>query len=166
VTQLAAESTVRRTGRKARASSAASGLPLLRGEWYFWAPGRGIRERAAFPAILHLDSPGMRAAVDFTAIVASLAPEDDPGEPKTPSCVRSGEGPQRQTQLDRELAEAKLASSTLRNRAGHSPTARPAMPFPRQIHGSTSGSSRFGCYGSCLVRRRRPMLLVHLVMER
>ena len=82
-----------------------------------WAPGRGILERDAFPAIQTFDSsrtpkrgerpaaPGTLAAVDLTAIVAALAAAEaeslprtrsgDPGQPK--------ENRARQAQLKREL---------------------------------------------------------------
>ncbi|MGC2521411.1 MAG: hypothetical protein WA417_02075, partial [Stellaceae bacterium] len=98
-------------------------LPRLpRGEGYLWAPGRGILERAAFPAIRTFDSsrtpqrgerlavPRTLAAVDLTAIVADLAAveSENPQEPKTPPRRRSNEDRQRQAQLERELAEAKV----------------------------------------------------------
>ena len=108
-------------------------LPRLQqGEGYLWAPGRGILERAAFPTIRTFDSsrtpkrgerlaaPGTLAAVDLTAILAALsAAEDHSGEPKTPLRARSGEDRRRQTQLERELAEAKarIAALEQQNRA-------------------------------------------------
>jgi hypothetical protein len=108
-------------------------LPRLQqGEGYLWAPGRGILGRAAFPAIRTFDSsrtpkrgerlavPRTLAAVDRTAIVAALAAaEDHPGEPKTPLRARFGEDRRRQTQLERDLAEAKarIADLERQNRA-------------------------------------------------
>lgn len=96
-------------------------LPRLQqGEGYLWAPGRGILARAAFPAIRTFDSsrtpkrgerlatPRTLAAVDLTAIVATLAAveAEHPRDPKTPPRARSDQDRQRQTQLERELAEA------------------------------------------------------------
>jgi hypothetical protein len=95
-------------------------LPRLqRGEGYLWAPGRGILERAAFPAIRTFDSsrtpkrgerpatPGTLAAVDLTAIVAALAAAEteDPAQPK--------EDRRRHAQLERDLAAAKARIETL-----------------------------------------------------
>ena len=88
-------------------------LPRLqRGEGYLWAPGRGILERTAFPAIRTFDSsrtpkrgerlavPGMLAAVDLTAIVAALAAE-------TPDTGNPGKDDPRYAQLERELSAAR-----------------------------------------------------------
>jgi hypothetical protein len=96
-------------------------LPRLqRGEGYLWAPGHGILDRVAFPAIRtfdssrtpkrgeHLATPHTLAEVDLTAIMAALAavePEDDPRKPK--------EERHRHAQLDRELAAAKVRIMTL-----------------------------------------------------
>jgi hypothetical protein len=87
-------------------------LPRLqRGEGYLWAPAHGLLDRVSFPPIRTFDSsrtpkrgerlatPRTLAEVDLTAIVAALAAAtDEPGQPKTPH---------RQTQLERELTEAK-----------------------------------------------------------
>jgi hypothetical protein len=100
-------------------------LPRLqRGEGYLWAPGRGILERAAFPAIRTFDSsrtpkrgerpltPAMLAAVDLTAIVAALTASGDAGEPKAAPRASSRDR-ERQAQLEHELAVAKAQIATL-----------------------------------------------------
>jgi hypothetical protein len=100
-------------------------LPRLpRGEGYLWAPGRGILERAAFPAIRTFDSsrtpkrgerlamPGTLAAVDLTAIVAALAASEQTGEPKAGPRASSRDR-ERQAQLERELAAATARIAAL-----------------------------------------------------
>ena len=101
-----------------------------RGEGYLWAPGRGILERAAFPAIRTFDSsrtpkrgerlavPRTLAGVDLTAIVAALAATEQIGDPKArprPSCGDR----ERQAQLERELAAttARIAALEQQNHA-------------------------------------------------
>src|SRR5271170_7169274 len=94
-------------------------LPRLqRGEGYLWAPGRGILERAAFPAIRTFDSsrtpkrgerratPGTLAAVDLTAIVAALASAGT----ENPEMLKADH---RHAQLERELAAARARIETL-----------------------------------------------------
>jgi hypothetical protein len=100
-------------------------LPRLQqGEGYLWAPGRGILERAAFPAIGTFDSsrtpkrgerpamPATLAAVDLTAIVAALAASGDAGEPKAAPRASSRDR-ERQAQLEHELAVATAQIATL-----------------------------------------------------
>jgi hypothetical protein len=95
-------------------------LPRLqRGEGYLWAPGRGILERTAFPAIRTFDSsrtpkrgerpasPDTLAAVDLTAIVAALAAAGTESS-ATPKADR-----QRHAQLERELVSAKARIAVL-----------------------------------------------------
>ena len=96
-------------------------LPRLqRGEGYLWAPGRGILEHAAFPAIRTFDSsrtpkrgerlavPRTLAGVDLTAIVAALAAVEGERPEK-----RSAEDHRRQSQLERELAAATARIAAL-----------------------------------------------------
>jgi hypothetical protein len=96
-------------------------LPRLqRGEGYLWAPGRGILDRAAFPAIRTFDSsrtpkrgerlavPRTLAEVDLTAIVAALAAVGGERPEK-----RSAEDHRRQSQLERELAAATARIAAL-----------------------------------------------------
>src|SRR5271163_1275626 len=95
-------------------------LPRLqRGEGYLWAPGRGILERAAFPAIRTFDSsrtpkrgerratPGTLAAVDLTAIVAALASAGT----ENPAMLKADH--RRHAPLERELAAARARIEAL-----------------------------------------------------
>ena len=106
-------------------------LPRLpRGEGYLWAPGRGILERAAFPAIRTFDSsrtpkrgerlavPRTLAGVDLTAIVAALAATEQIGDPKARPRASCGDR-ERQAQLERELAAttARIAALEQQNHA-------------------------------------------------
>ena len=94
-------------------------LPRLqRGEGYLWAPGRGILERAAFPAIRTFDSsrtpkrgerpatPGTLAAVDLTAIVAALAAAENAefraAEGRSPPARAARAGSRRRESADRD----------------------------------------------------------------
>jgi hypothetical protein len=110
----------RRAGRPAGSKRILGELPRLqRGEGYLWAPGHGILDRVAFPAIRtfdssrtpkrgeHLATPHTLAEVDLTAIMAALAAveTEDLGKPK--------EGRHRHVQLERELAAAKARIRTL-----------------------------------------------------
>src|SRR5271169_3536388 len=94
-------------------------LPRLqRGEGYLWAPGRGILERTAIPAIRTFYSsrtpkrgerratPGTLAAVDLTAIVAALASAGT----ENPAMLKADH---RHAQLERELAAARARIETL-----------------------------------------------------
>jgi hypothetical protein len=100
-------------------------LPRLqRGEGYLWAPGHGILERVAFPAITTFDSsrtpkrgerlatPRTLAEVDLSAITAALATAETAG---------TGDGKRdrrREIELERELtvAKAQIASLEQQNR--------------------------------------------------
>jgi hypothetical protein len=93
-------------------------LPRLqRGEGYLWAPGRGILDRVAFPAIRTFDSsrtpkrgeslatPRTLAEVDLTAITAALAAAETPEAGK--------EDRRRHARFERELAAAKARIEVL-----------------------------------------------------
>jgi len=101
-------------------------LPRLqRGEGYLWAPGRGILERASFPAICTFDSsrtpkrgerlatPRTLARVDLTAIVAALAAveTDQPGKPKQSGGMRSSSTSWRPRRCGSPPSSCKTASS-------------------------------------------------------
>jgi uncharacterized protein len=103
-------------------------LPQLqRGEGYVWAPGHGLLDRVAFPAIRTFDSsrtpkrgeriatPRTLAGVDLTAIVAALAAAESkhPGKPNNLPPSRSAEERRRQAQLEQELADSKAHIATL-----------------------------------------------------
>ena len=100
-------------------------LPRLQqGEGYLWAPGRGILERAAFPAIRTFDSsrtPKRGERLGGAAHARRGRPHRDRRRARRRRACRRTEGPsrpisedrQRQAQLERELAAAKARIETL-----------------------------------------------------
>ena len=114
-------------------------LPRLQqGEGYLWAPGRGILERAAFPAIRTFDSsrtpkrgerlamPGTLAAVDLTAIVAALAASEVP-ETEEPAQDRQRTG----------------RSARAGSRGGNGADRSPRAGKPRARHAARARSRRW-----------------------
>ena len=106
-------------------------LPRLpRGEGYLWAPGRGILDRVAFPAIRTFDSsrtpkrgerpaaPRSLAEVDLTAITAALAAAEarDPARAENRARLRqesSGQDRRLHAEREQELSSAKARIAIL-----------------------------------------------------